>query len=47
MFESVFARLTDYLTVSFVFRVMMGAFPMYIPDNPVPKKQAKKPEDEI
>jgi len=32
------------------FRVMMGAFPMYIPDNPVAKKPDKdkdKPEEEV
>ena len=29
----------------FCFRVMMGAFPMYIPDNPAPAKKTAKEKD--
>jgi hypothetical protein len=33
------------MRISLFFRVMMGAFPMYIPDNPVKKPDKTEPKD--
>jgi hypothetical protein len=39
---------SQFITVIFsVFRVMMGAFPMYIPDNPVKKVEKQEKQTDL